>query len=104
MTSNTQTAYVLALDFDLLPDSLRADAAGRLAADVRRMGHLTTGFLGTPALTRDAERQRISRRRVHASPQRAVSVVAVRGEAGSDDDLGAVGRPEAGQHLPGRRR
>jgi alpha-L-rhamnosidase len=52
MTSNTQTAYVLALDFDLVPDSLRANAAGRLAADVRRMGHLTTGFLGTPALTR----------------------------------------------------
>jgi alpha-L-rhamnosidase len=52
LTSNTQTAYVLALDFDLLPDSLRADAARRLADDVHRMGHLTTGFLGTPALTR----------------------------------------------------
>ena len=52
LTSNTQTAYVLALDFGLLPDSLRADAARRLAEDVRKMGHLTTGFLGTPALTR----------------------------------------------------
>ena len=52
LTSNTQTAYVLALDFGLLPDSLRDDAARRLADDVRRMGHLTTGFLGTPALTR----------------------------------------------------
>ncbi|HJP59689.1 MAG TPA: family 78 glycoside hydrolase catalytic domain, partial [Gemmatimonadaceae bacterium] len=52
VTSNTQTAYVLALDFDLLPDSLRANAASRLAEDVERMGHLTTGFLGTPALTR----------------------------------------------------
>lgn len=52
LTSNTQTAYVLALDFDLLPDSLRADGARRLADDVRQMGHLTTGFLGTPALTR----------------------------------------------------
>lgn len=52
LTSNTQTAYVLALDFGLLPDSLRADAARRLAEDVRTMGHLTTGFLGTPALTR----------------------------------------------------
>ena len=52
LTSNTQTAYVLALDFDLLPNSLRAEAARRLAEDVRRMGHLTTGFLGTPALTR----------------------------------------------------
>jgi alpha-L-rhamnosidase len=52
LTSNTQTAYVLALDFGLLPDSLRADAARRLVEDVRKMGHLTTGFLGTPALTR----------------------------------------------------
>ncbi|MDP9201885.1 MAG: glycoside hydrolase family 78 protein [Gemmatimonadota bacterium] len=52
LTSNTQTAYVLALDFNLLPNSLRADAARRLAEDVRKMGHLTTGFLGTPALTR----------------------------------------------------
>jgi alpha-L-rhamnosidase len=52
LSSNTQTAYVLALDFGLVPDSLRPKAAERLAADVRRMGHLTTGFLGTPALTR----------------------------------------------------
>jgi alpha-L-rhamnosidase len=52
LTSNTQTAYVLALEFDLLPDAMRAGAAQRLAEDVRRMGHLTTGFLGTPALTR----------------------------------------------------
>lgn len=52
LTSNTQTAYVLALDFDLLPDAMRAGAAQRLAQDVRRMGHLTTGFLGTPSLTR----------------------------------------------------
>jgi alpha-L-rhamnosidase len=52
LTSNTQTAYVLALDFDLLPDAMRAGAAQRLAEDVRRMGHLTTGFLGTPSLTR----------------------------------------------------
>jgi alpha-L-rhamnosidase len=48
---NTQTAYVLALAFDLLPDSARPLAAERLAADVRARGnHLTTGFLGTPSL------------------------------------------------------
>jgi len=52
LSSNTQTAYALALDFGLLPDSVRPDAARRLAEDVRRMRHLTTGFLGTPALTR----------------------------------------------------
>ena len=50
IASNTQTAYALALAFDLLPDSLRSEAGRRLAADVERFGHLTTGFLGTPHL------------------------------------------------------
>ena len=48
---NTQTAYALAIAFDLLPDSLVPVAAGRLARDVdARDHHLTTGFLGTPYL------------------------------------------------------
>ena len=48
---NTQTAYALAIAFDLLPDSLVPAAADRLAAAVRARGmHLTTGFLGTPQL------------------------------------------------------
>ena len=46
----TQTAYVLALDFDLLPQALRSRDAAKLAEDVRTRGHLTTGFLGTPRL------------------------------------------------------
>jgi alpha-L-rhamnosidase len=46
----TQTAYVLALDFDLLPEAMRKPAAELLAQDVREKGHLTTGFLGTPRL------------------------------------------------------
>ena len=50
LASNTQTAYTLALTFDLLPESMRAEAADRLAADVKKFGHLTTGFLGTPGL------------------------------------------------------
>jgi alpha-L-rhamnosidase len=50
ISPNTQTAYALALAFDLLPQSMRAEAAGRLAADVQKFGHLTTGFLGTPVL------------------------------------------------------
>jgi alpha-L-rhamnosidase len=48
---NTQTAYALALAFDLLPDSQVAAAGARLAQNVRaRDTHLTTGFLGTPYL------------------------------------------------------
>ncbi|MCD6289033.1 MAG: glycoside hydrolase family 78 protein [Anaerolineae bacterium] len=55
--NNTQTAYVLALTFDLLPEKMRSAAAQRLVRDVRARGtHLTTGFLGAsylcPVLTR----------------------------------------------------
>ena len=60
LSSNTQTAYVLALTFDLLPESMRAEAADRLAADVRKFGHLTTGFLGASGLTWALERFRAS--------------------------------------------
>lgn len=51
LMSNTQTAYSLALSFNLLPDSLQAHAATYLADDVRNFGHLTTGFLGTPLIS-----------------------------------------------------
>jgi len=47
---DTQTAYAVALQFDLLPEPLRAAAAGRLAREVRQRKHLTTGFVGTPYL------------------------------------------------------
>jgi alpha-L-rhamnosidase len=51
MVSNSQTAYVLALSFDLLPEKLREQAAARLADNIKSYGnHLTTGFLGTPHL------------------------------------------------------
>ncbi|PWT72559.1 MAG: alpha-L-rhamnosidase [Bacteroidetes bacterium] len=51
LVSGTQTAYVLALQFDMLPDSLREQAANRLVQNVHSYGnHLTTGFLGTPYL------------------------------------------------------
>ncbi len=46
VTSNTQTAYTLALHMDMLPEALRAQAANRLAENVKEYGnHLTTGFL-----------------------------------------------------------
>lgn len=50
LVSHTQTAYSLALAFDLLPDELRGKSADYLAGDVKSFGHLTTGFLGTPLL------------------------------------------------------
>lgn len=51
LVSGTQTAYVLALHFDMLPEPLRAPAAKRLAENIKKYNnHLTTGFLGTPYL------------------------------------------------------
>ena len=51
LVSGTQTAYVLALQFDMLPESLRKQAAERLVDNIRHYHtHLTTGFLGTPYL------------------------------------------------------
>jgi alpha-L-rhamnosidase len=53
LSSETQTAYLLALAFDLLPEADRPAAVEQLihlieAAD----GHLRTGFVGTPLLNR----------------------------------------------------
>lgn len=51
LISGTQTAYVLALNFDMFPENLRKQAAARLAENVASYdNHLTTGFLGTPYL------------------------------------------------------
>jgi len=51
LISGTQTAYTLALNFDMLPENLRQQAAKRLVDNIESYGnHLTTGFLGTPYL------------------------------------------------------
>lgn len=58
MTSDSQTAYAIAIQLDLLPDGdLRDTMGARLVELVRRDGHrIGTGFVGTPlvlqALTR----------------------------------------------------
>jgi alpha-L-rhamnosidase len=49
LTVDTQTAYAMALGFDLLPESIRPAAGRRLAELVHAADtHLATGFLGTP--------------------------------------------------------
>jgi alpha-L-rhamnosidase len=57
ITGNTQCCYAMALKFDLLPESLRANAAQYLEDDIKAKGmHLSTGFVGVssllPVLTR----------------------------------------------------
>jgi alpha-L-rhamnosidase len=56
VAGETQTGYVLALHFDLIPTELRPRAGERLVALIEaRDGHLTTGFVGVgylcPVLT-----------------------------------------------------
>jgi alpha-L-rhamnosidase len=49
--SDSQTSYVLALMFDLLPENLQPKAVNYLVEDIKsRKNHLSTGFLGTPYL------------------------------------------------------
>ncbi|HEX8627034.1 MAG TPA: family 78 glycoside hydrolase catalytic domain [Catenuloplanes sp.] len=51
VAGGTQTCYLLALAFDLLPEHLVGAAAGHLAADIRGRGeHLSTGFVGVALL------------------------------------------------------
>jgi len=50
VANNTQTAYSLAIAFELLPHVLRENAAKRLDDDVKKFNHITTGFLGTPLI------------------------------------------------------
>lgn len=51
VTGNTQTSYVLALHFNLVPAGLRPKLADALVRDIRRRGNkLSTGFVGTPYL------------------------------------------------------
>ncbi|MGF1452757.1 MAG: family 78 glycoside hydrolase catalytic domain [Opitutales bacterium] len=54
---NTQTVWILALAFDLLPEALRPVAARELVDNVRRRGtHIGTGFVGTPYILDVLER------------------------------------------------
>jgi alpha-L-rhamnosidase len=57
LTAETQTNYTLALNLDLLPETLIPLATDRLKREIARRGmHLSTGFVGTmhllPALTK----------------------------------------------------
>lgn len=52
LVSQTQTACVLALHFDLLPRQHRPTVLATLVNDIESRGrHLSTGFVGTPYLT-----------------------------------------------------
>ena len=49
LTAQTQTAHIIALYFDLAPETYREKTAGRLKELLEKEGgHLVTGFVGTP--------------------------------------------------------
>lgn len=49
MTAQTQTAHIVALYFDLVPEKFRKKTADRLVELLEKEnGHLVTGFVGTP--------------------------------------------------------
>ncbi len=51
IVGDTQTSYLLALGFNLLPANTRKYATKRLVDDIEKRGwHLSTGFVGTPLL------------------------------------------------------
>ena len=51
LAGGTQTSYVLALHFGLVPESVRKTTARELVRNIERNGmHLATGFVGTPYL------------------------------------------------------
>jgi alpha-L-rhamnosidase len=53
LKGGTQTSYVLALHFDLLPQDLRSIAVAELMQNIEGQdNHLSTGFVGTPYLNR----------------------------------------------------
>ena len=47
LVSHTQTAYVVALVYDMVPEDMRPKLAAKLKERVDTYGHITTGFLGT---------------------------------------------------------
>jgi len=51
LVAHTQTAYTLALAFNMLDGETAKKSAAYLAGDVEEFGHITTGFLGTPLIS-----------------------------------------------------
>ena len=90
--SDCTTAYTLAIVFDLLDPPIEALAGDRLAELVAKSGHrISTGFAGTPYVCEALAPHRPPRRRLRAAAAAGVPVVALPGDDGRDDGLGALG-------------
>ena len=91
--NHTQTGYVLALHFDLLPERLRPAALDHLVADIEARGdRLSTGFVGSSVSALGALRSWPAGCGVSPPEPEAMAILALRRDAGRDHDLGALGR------------
>ena len=97
---DTQTAYILALQFDLLPENLRHAAAQRLAKDVEKREHLTTGFIGVGLHLPDALTNRPLRPGLATPAYRILSILALSREKRGHHHLGTLGRLDPGARIP----
>ena len=91
---------MLALWFDLLPAEKREAAARRLVDDIRSRGtHLSTGFVGTSVLMPTLSADRPNAAGLQAVVERNVPLLGLFDPARRHDDLGAMGRLDAGEGL-----
>ena len=102
--SGSQTSYMLALAFDLLPADKREAAAGFLVENIKgRDMHLSTGFNGTAYLMPTLAADRPQRRRLPAPVERHVPLVGLLDQARGHHHLGTVGRLDRREGFSGPR-
>lgn len=102
LLESSQTGYALAFTMGLVPEALRDKAAAQFKGEVERFGGcVATGFIGTPRLPGRAACGRAGRCRIPHAVAPRVSVVALSGLVGRDNNLGALGRLASRQGFPG---
>ena len=92
LKGGTQTSYVLALHFDLLPQDLRSIAVAELVRNIeQRDNHLSTGFVGTPYLNLGFERYGSFRYRLRVVETNYLAFVALFCHPRGNNHLGTLG-------------
>ncbi len=97
VAENTQTAYSLSLNFDLLARAQRPEARAAPRGGCAGAGEPSDDRLSRDTLSqRRFDAIRTSRRRVRFVVSRELPFLALSGHSGRNHDLGTLGRPKAG--------